>query len=151
VQLAFFFRPINIQRPMMMYQPSGIRGCRTWCECFSNNCFVLTSKQSFTTQCGQAWKLKHVFPFRTERWRKIHSWGLSKQYRKNNFEVSQFLKKIFRLLVLPPAEVGDCFALDILSNLPKDKRVEQFCNYLLENYIDADSTSRPSVCSECTA
>ena len=55
-------------------------------------------------------------------------------------EVSQFLKNTFGLSLLPPAEVCDCFALEFLSNLPNDKRVEQFCDYLLENYIDADST-----------
>jgi len=66
-------------------------------------------------------------------------------------EVSQFLKKIFRLSLLPPTEVCYCFALEFLSNLPNDKRVEEFCDYLLENYIDADSTFPLPVWSECTA
>jgi len=39
--------------------------------------------------------------------------------------------------------------LEILSNLSNDKQVEQFCSYLLENYIDADSTFPPPVWSEC--
>ena len=43
------------------------------------------------------------------------------------------------------------FVLEHLSNLPNDKRVEQFCGYLLENYIDADSTFPPPVWSEFTA
>jgi len=55
-------------------------------------------------------------------------------------EVRQFLKKIFGLSHLPPAEVCDCFALEFLYNLSNDKRREQFCDYLLENYIDAVST-----------
>jgi len=84
-------------------------------------------------------------------WRKIQSLGLSKQYGKKDFEASQFFKKIFGLLLLPPAEVCDCFALEFLSNLPSDKRVEQFCDYLLENYIDADSNFPLPVWSECTA
>ena len=84
-------------------------------------------------------------------WRKIQSLGLSKQYGTKDSEVSQFLKKIFGLSLLPPAEVSDCFALDFISNLPNDKRVEQFCNYLLENYIDADSTFPTPVWSECSA
>jgi hypothetical protein len=66
--------------------------------------------------------------------------GLSKQYVKKDSEVSHFLKKIFGLSLLPPSEVCDCFALESLSNFPTDTRVEQFCDYLLENYIDADST-----------
>jgi hypothetical protein len=68
-------------------------------------------------------------------WRKIQSLGLSKEYGKNDSEVSQFLKKIFGLSLLPPAEVGDCFALEFISHLPNDKRVEQFCDCLLEKYI----------------
>jgi len=84
-------------------------------------------------------------------WRKLQSLGLTKQYGKEDSEVSQFLKKIFGLSLLRPAEVCDCFALELLSNLPNDKRVEQFCIYVLENYIDADSTFPPPVWSECTA
>jgi hypothetical protein len=71
-------------------------------------------------------------------WRKMQSLVLSKQCGKKDSEVSQFLKKIFGLSLLPPAEVCDCIALEFLSSLPNDKRVEQFCKYLLENYIHAD-------------
>ena len=92
------------------------------------------------------------FPFRKELWPEIQSLGLSKQYGNLDFELSQFLKKIFGLSVLTPAEVCDCLALEFLSNLSNDKRVEQFCSYLPENYIDAaDSTFPPPVWSECTA
>jgi len=75
----------------------------------------------------------------------MQSLGLSNQYGKKDSEVSQFLKKIFRLSLLPPAEVCDSLALEILSNLPNDKRVVQFYDYLLENYIDADTTFPPPV------
>jgi len=64
--------------------------------------------------------------------------GLSKQHGKRDSEVRQFLNKILGLLLLPPAEVCDCFALGFLSNLPNDNQVEQFCDYLLEIYIYAD-------------
>jgi hypothetical protein len=85
------------------------------------------------------------------RWQKIQSLGLNKQYGKKDSEACQFLKKIFGLQLLPLAESCDCFALEFLFNLPNDKRVEQFCDYMLENYIDADPTFPPPVCSECTA
>ena len=68
-------------------------------------------------------------------WQKILSLGLSKQCGKKDSEISQFLKKIFGLSLLLPAEVCDCFALEFLSNLPNDKRVKQFCDYLLENVL----------------
>ena len=76
--------------------------------------------------------------------------GLSKQYGKKDTEVSQFLKKTFGLSLLPPAEVCNCFTLEFLFHLPNDKRMEQFCDYLLENYIDADSTFPLPIWSECT-
>ena len=41
-------------------------------------------------------------------WRKIHYLGVNKPYGKKDSEVSQFLKKIFGLSLLPPAEVCDC-------------------------------------------
>jgi hypothetical protein len=53
---------------------------------------------------------------------------------RKDSEVSQFLKKIFGLSLLPPEEVSECFALDFISNLLNDKRVGQFRGYLLENY-----------------
>jgi len=69
----------------------------------------------------------------------------------NTLRISQFLKKIFGLLLLPPAEVSDCFALDFISNLPNDNRVKQFCDYLIENCIDADAIIPPSFWTDCTA
>jgi hypothetical protein len=84
------------------------------------------------------------FHFGQSWWRKIKSLG-------KDSEVGQFLKKLFGLSLLPPAEVSDCFAFDFISNLPYDKRVEEFCDYLLDNYIDADSTFPPPVWSECSA
>ena len=77
--------------------------------------------------------------------------GLSKQYGKKDSEVSQLLNKTFGQWLLPPEEVCDCFVLEFLSNLPNDERVEQFCGYLLENYIDADSSLSPPVWPECSA
>ena len=66
------------------------------------------------------------FHVRQSSWRKIHSLGLSKQYGKKNSELSQFLKKIFGLSVLPPTEVCDCLTLEFLCNFSNDKRVETF-------------------------
>ena len=109
---------------------------------FFQQLFILTSKPPFTTQwqqCDQTWKLKHLFPFRTELVAENAIFGTQQAVWKKDSEVSQFFKKIFGLSLLPPAEVCDCFALEFLSNLP-NKRVEQFCDCLLENYIEIDST-----------
>ena len=117
---------------------------------------MLTSKPPFTTQyVTTVWPGLEVkacrFHLGQSQRQKIQYLGLSKQYGNKNSGVSQFLKKIFGLSLSPPVEVCDRFAFEFLSNLPNDKRVEQFCNYMLEKYIDADSTFPPSVWSECTA
>jgi hypothetical protein len=70
------------------------------------------------------------FPFRTELVGENTIFGTQQAWKKDN-EISQFLKKIFGLSLLPPAEISDCIALDSISNLPNDKRVEEFCDYLL--------------------
>jgi hypothetical protein len=59
-------------------------------------------------------------------WRKIQSFGLSKQYGKKDFEVNQFLKKIFGLSLLQPTELCDCFALEFLPNLPTTSEEKSF-------------------------
>ena len=150
INLHFPYRPINIQSPVRMY--SGIRYQRlqNFVWRFFQKLFALTSKPPFTTQWQQRGQARR-FHLGQSWWRKIQSLGLSRQYGKKDSEVSQFLKTIFGLSLLPPAEVCDCFALEFLSNLSNDKRVEQFCSYLLKNYSDADSTFPPPVWSECTA
>jgi len=79
------------------------------------------------------------FPFRSELVEENTTFGTQKAVWKARLSGKSVL------------EACDCFALEILSNLPNDKRVEQFCDYLLENCIDADSNFPLPVWSECTA
>jgi len=137
-----------------MYQPYGIRGCRTWSEYFSIIVYADFETAIFktVTTVGPGCEVKACRFHLGHSWRrKIQPLGLSKQYGKKDSEVSQFLKKIFGLSLLPPAEVCDSSAFEFLSNLTNDKRVEEFWDYLLENYIDGDSIFPPPVWSECTA
>jgi hypothetical protein len=67
---------------------------------------------------------------------------------RKTLRLSQFLKKISGPSLLPTAAFSDSFALEFISILPKDKRVEQFCDYLLENCVDAEYTFPPPLCSE---
>ena len=90
------------------------------------------------------------FHFGQSWWRKMQSLGLRKQHGKKESKLSQFLKKIFGLSLILPAEVCEFFALEFSTNLPNDKRVEQFRDNLLENYIDADSNFPLPLWSECT-
>ena len=147
--LHFSCRPINIPRPMRMYQPCGVRGCRIWCECFFPAIVYADFETAVHNAVTTVWPGLEVkacrFHLGQSWWRKIQSVGLSKQNGEKDYEVNQFLKKISGLSLWPPVKVCDCFALEILSNLPNDKRVEQFCDYLLENYIEAHSTFGPNV------
>ena len=74
--------------------------------------------------------------------------GLSKAYEEIDSEVSKFLKLIFGLLLLPPKEASECFAFDWMSTVRKDKEIELFCDYLVENNIADDVTFPPQMLSE---
>jgi hypothetical protein len=84
-------------------------------------------------------------------WRKTQSLELSKPYGKNDSEVSQFLKKIFGLFFYHRRKSVTDLRWTSCPIFPNDKRVEQFCDYPLENYIDADPTFSPPVWSHCSA
>jgi len=67
--LHFSYRPINIQGPMRMYQTYGIRGCKTWCECFSNNCLCWLRNRHSQRRDNSVARLgseSMSFSFRTE-------------------------------------------------------------------------------------
>jgi len=54
-------------------------------------------------------------------------------------DTAGWLKLFFGLPLLPPNEVPDGFAVDILSNAPTSDVAVKFADYVLENYIDVDS------------
>jgi hypothetical protein len=75
--------------------------------------------------------------------------GLSKQYGKKDSDVSQFLKKIFSDRRLYRRRKS---AAALRSNFyPIFLMTSEFCDYLLEKYIDRDATFPLLVSSECTA
>lgn len=76
--------------------------------------------------------------------RKLQALGLSTEY-KNNTEIGKKLKYFFGLQFLEPNEVGDCFTFDLVSDLPEDERLKQFCDYLVDTYIDECSQFPPNI------
>jgi len=151
--LHFSYWPINIKHLMRMYKDIRYQRRKTWCQCFSYNClrWLETAIHKAVTTVRPGCEVKACrFHLGQSWWQKIQFFGLSRQYGKKDSEVSPFLKTIFRLSLLPPAEVSDWFTLEFISNLPNDNWVEEFCDYLLENYTDADSTFPPPVWSECS-
>jgi hypothetical protein len=55
VQLAFSYRPINIHRPMRLYQPYGTRGCKTGCQCFPNYCLCADFETAIHNAVTTVW------------------------------------------------------------------------------------------------
>jgi len=130
--LHFSYWPINIKRPMRMYSDIRYQRLQNLVQMFFHQLFMLISKPAIHNAVTTVWPgLENKacrFHLVQSWWRKIQSLGLGKQGGTKDSEVSQFLKKIFGLSLLPTAEVSDRFALDVVSNLPNDKRVEQFCD-----------------------
>ena len=72
---------------------------------------------------------------------------MTQEYKDKNSMIGKWLKYCFGLLFLDPEEVGDTFALDLLSDpdKPSDPRLTEFADYLVENYIEEDSLFPPHI------
>jgi len=66
-------------------------------------------------------QISTVFPTIYNSWTHHVQLAFFLPANRKDIEVSQFLKKIVRLWLLPPAEVSDCFGLEFLSNLPEQQ------------------------------
>lgn len=77
--------------------------------------------------------------------------GLSSEYKNQNSEVGRWLNHLFGLTFLSPEEVGECFVEDFMSDKPDgNEKLNQFVDYLVDNYIDDDSLFPPTVWAERT-
>ena len=81
-------------------------------------------------------------------WHKIQSLGLAKDYKKSDSDVTKWLHHFFGLAFLSPDEVSDCFADDLIRDMPNDKKVEAFADYVLEYYVDDIAKFPPVVWAE---
>ena len=75
--------------------------------------------------------------------RQITNHALKPAYTGDDTDVSNWLKMFFGLPLLPPDEVEDAFAEDIMANAPQDANVEQFCDYVCDTYITPESRYPP--------
>ena len=83
-------------------------------------------------------------------WWQIQSVGLAKEYKLNGSDISKWLHHFFGLAFLRPEDVGDSFAEDLIPfpDMPNDKRVETFADYVLSTYIEDSALFPPSVWAE---
>lgn len=101
--------------------------------------FKNTSIRGCKFHLGQSW------------YRKIQAVGLSSAYQNKsgqNDEISKFLSYMFGLSFLHPADVGDVYAFNLAEIQPKNDKVTEFCDYLVEHYIDDNSTFPPRIWAE---
>ncbi|XP_054276641.1 uncharacterized protein LOC128995650 [Macrosteles quadrilineatus] len=125
------------------------------CEKFQEQGFLFTPKQitvDFEVAIHTAIKLTWPtavligcrFHLTQAWWRKIQQLGLSKEYRSEpQTESGKWLHWVFGLSMLDATEVEAGFVEDLMSIQPR--LVEAFSDYLVENYIDSESTFPPSI------
>lgn len=83
-------------------------------------------------------------------YRKIQSLGLMTEYTTNS-DTGKWLKTSFGLTYLNADEVGDCFVFDLMASKPENAVLDRYADYLLETYIEENSTFPPSIWAEKTA
>lgn len=65
--------------------------------------------------------------------------GLTKDYKDTTSSIGDWLHNLFGLIFLPPVEVENSFVEDFMADKPEDRRIDELCDYLVENYIDNSS------------
>nr|CAI5824211.1 unnamed protein product [Callosobruchus analis] len=81
-------------------------------------CFPTTEIIGCRFHLSQAW------------WRKIQTLGLTVEYKDTSSIVGRYLHYFFGLTFLDPHEVGDAF-VELMEELPQDRRISEFCDYLV--------------------
>ena len=72
-------------------------------------------------------------------YREIQEYDLISDYKDIIFKIGQWLHLSFGWPFLDAREVSDTFVDDIMAEQPSGKNVEQFTDYLTDNYIVEDS------------
>jgi hypothetical protein len=78
-------------------------------------------------------------------WRKMQNIGLAVEYKQRGTQTSKWLTRFFGLSLLPPHEVSDAFACDIMDDAPSSAQCVQFADYIYDNYISADAAFPPAL------
>lgn len=61
---------------------------------------------------------------------------MSKDYRDQT-DIGIFLKNIFGLPLLNQVDVENCIIEDFISIMPKPQKLNEYMDYIIENYIDS--------------
>jgi hypothetical protein len=89
-------------------------------------------------------------------YRKIQNLGLTTDYRSeiiyNNIiyihietEIGKWLRNIFGLSFLNADEVGESYTDDFMSTIPENHAIQEFSDYLVDNYISDEGLFPPHI------
>jgi hypothetical protein len=78
------------------------------------------------------------------RWRKIQALGLTRESKDETAPVGKWLHYTFGLTFLPQCVVDDAF-VELMEEKPTDSRLDEFCDYLVDYYIDENSNFPPHI------
>ncbi|KAE9524358.1 hypothetical protein AGLY_015397 [Aphis glycines] len=81
-------------------------------------------------------------------YRKIKQLGLTNDYNNGKSEIGKFLVLTFGLPLLQDAnDIEYYFVFDLFENMPSNNKVQQYCDYLSENYTFSFSLFPPKMWS----
>ena len=82
----------------------------------------------------------------TQAWyRQIQKVGLTADYKDKDSETGRWLKMFFALPALQAHEVENCFTEVLIAQAPTEEAAEKFADYILDNYITANSKFPPHI------
>ena len=110
--------------------------------------FVIDFEQAIHSTVEEVWPTEIRgcnFHLAQSWYRKIQELGLAVEYNEGKSDVGKFLNYIFGLPYLLEEEIEDCFVFDFMSIKPDDDKVQEFCDYMIDNYVPEDAKFPPTV------
>lgn len=114
--------------------------------------FVIFFELGIHNSCRSIWdkttNTRYRFHLAQACFRDIEKCRLVQEYKHTNGEIERGLLYGFGLPFKHPNQFKDCIAIDLDSYKPKNAVVDNFLNYLLEQYIDEDFRFTPNLWAE---
>ncbi|KAL4142255.1 hypothetical protein QTP88_004750 [Uroleucon formosanum] len=76
--------------------------------------------------------------------KKASDQGFATEY-KSKTEIGKWLRNIFSLSFLNAVEVGESYTDDFVSTIPENHAVQEFSDYLVDNYISNEGLFPPHI------
>ncbi|KAE9525596.1 hypothetical protein AGLY_014123 [Aphis glycines] len=125
-----------------------IEKCSEFGLLFMPNLFVADFEQVIHNAINAIFPLCKIIGCRlhiSQSWyRKIHNLGLTTDYRSET-EIGKWLRNIFGLSFLNAVEVGESYTDDFMSTIPENHVVQEFSDYLVDNYISDEGLFPPHI------